>query len=252
MNIKFLKDANTSSIKNHKVMPEHVAFIPDGNNRWAKHKKLPTLAGHHKGVERVKEIVKHCLNLKINTVSFFAFSSENWQRSPDEVANLMKLFSHMLTIETKNLVKNRIRLKIIGNLEKLNKDLQQKIIHSQNITAQSFDITLIIAINYGGMWDITTAMRNIAHKITSGLLNPEAINAKMIEDNLSTKEFKAPDLLIRTSGEQRISNFMIWQCAYSELYFSNKLWPDFDSNELNLAIADYTNRERRFGMNSTK
>ena len=252
MNIKILKDANTRSTKNHKVMPEHIAFIPDGNNRWAKQKNLPTISGHHKGVERVKEIVKYCLRIGIKTVSFFAFSSENWQRSDDEVANLMKLFSHLLSIETKNLVKNRIRLKIIGNLEKLNSGLQQKIIHSENETAKSYDITLIIAMNYGGMWDITTAMRNIAYKITSGLLSPEKITSKMIEENLSTKEFKAPDLLIRTSGEQRLSNFMIWQCAYSELYFSNKLWPDFDTNELTLAIDDYTNRERRFGMNSTK
>ena len=252
MNIKFLKDANKSSIKNNKNMPKHIAFIPDGNNRWAKKRRLPTLAGHHKGVDRVKEIVKHCLSLGVTTVSFFAFSSENWQRSDDEVANLMKLFSHLLVRETKNLIDKRIRLKVIGDVKHLSEGLQQKIAYAEQETAKSFDLTFIIAMNYGGMWDITTAMRSIANKITKGLFSPENITPEMIEDNLSTKEFQSPDLLIRTSGEQRLSNFMIWQCAYSELYFSKKLWPDFNKNELMLALDDYANRERRFGMNSEK
>lgn len=231
-------------------MPKHIAIVMDGNGRWARTKNLPRFIGHKKGVEAVREIVKTCSKLKIESLSLFAFSSENWKRPEEEIKHLMGLFMMALEREARALAKNNVKLKIIGDLTAFSDKLQQKIAQVETLTAQSTGLNLIVAANYGGRWDITKATKRIGKLIESGEKSASSITEDDITQQLSTVEFSDPDLFIRTGGEKRISNFLIWQMAYAELYFTDVLWPDFNEEHLTNAIKDYSSRQRRFGKTS--
>ena len=231
-------------------LPRHVAIILDGNNRWAKKRLLPGLAGHRAGVKAVREVIQACGDFGVEVLTLFAFSSENWNRPQLEVDGLMELFLRTLRKETKNLKKNGIRLKVIGDKSRFSSSIQQHIAEAEALTADEEKVTLVIAANYGGMWDIAQATKKLAQKVEEGELEAGQITEKMLADNLMTAGLPDPDLLIRTSGEQRISNFLLWQCAYSEFYFTQTLWPDFDRKELEKALLTYVGRQRRFGKTS--
>jgi len=219
----------------------------DGNGRWAKQRFLPRIAGHKSGTEAVREAVKWCARKKIEVLTLYAFSSENWRRPVVEVDYLMKLFLNALEREANKLHEQNIQLKIIGDRSRFNEKLQDLMRKVEILTEKNTGLKLLIAANYGGHWDICEAFKKITAQIQSGLLTENDITPELIQKNLSTQDLPHPDLLIRTSGEQRISNFMLWQLAYSELYFTNVLWPDFNGEELDKALAYYQNRERRFG-----
>ncbi len=231
-------------------LPRHVAIILDGNNRWAKRQQLPGLAGHRAGVSRVREVVEACANFGVEVLTLFAFSSENWNRPTAEVNGLMRLFLHVLKKEAQRLKKNRIRLKVIGDISRFSKDIQKRVHNVEALTADGYAMTLVIAANYGGMWDIASAARQLAEKVARGEVGADSVDESAIEQHLSTSGLPAPDLLIRTSGEQRISNFLLWQCAYSEFYFTKTLWPDFGRDELQQALLSFARRQRRFGQTS--
>ena len=231
-------------------LPQHVAIILDGNNRWAKLRHLPGLAGHKAGVERVREVIEACGDCGVEVLTLFAFSSENWNRPQKEVNGLMGLFLRALRRETQKLQRNRIRLKIIGDISRFSPVIQSHIREAERLTADDAKVTLIIAANYGGKWDIAQAARKIAEKVAAGDIEPDQINDELIEQHLSTAGYPPPDLMIRTSGEQRMSNFLLWQCAYSEYYFTNTLWPDFGREAFQRALQSYANRQRRFGLTS--
>ncbi len=232
------------------TIPQHIAIIMDGNGRWAKQRHQPRFMGHRAGVKAVENIVKHCANLGVSVLSLFAFSSENWRRPSKEVSLLMELFALSLKQQVKRLHKNNIRLQIIGDISKFSASLQKQIKQAQELTANNSGLTINVAANYGGQWDITQAVRTVASRVQSGQLNAEDITEKMIAAELTTASLSDPDLFIRTGGEQRVSNFMLWQMAYTEFYFSDILWPDFDSAQLDLAIKSFNHRERRFGRTS--
>ncbi|WP_419535885.1 polyprenyl diphosphate synthase [Endozoicomonas sp.] len=231
-------------------LPRHVAIILDGNNRWAKRKHLPGLAGHRAGVNRVREVVEACADHGVEVLTLFAFSSENWNRPVIEVNGLMRLFLNVLKREAGRLKKNCIRLKVIGDVSRFSPEIQKHIQEVEALTSADYAVTLVIAANYGGMWDIASAARQLAEKVALGELGPESIDESAVEQHLSTSGLPAPDLLIRTSGEQRISNFLLWQCAYSEFYFTETLWPDFGRDEFQQALLSYARRQRRFGKTS--
>jgi undecaprenyl diphosphate synthase len=232
------------------VLPQHIAVIMDGNGRWAKQRHLPRVAGHKAGVKIVREIVKSCVDKEIKVLSLFAFSSENWRRPQQEVNYLMEIFLAALEREAKKLHKQNIQLRIIGDRSPFNAKLQQQMQQAEELTAGNTGMILVIAANYGGQWDIVEAMQKIAIEIEQGRLTSSAISPSLIQATLATQDLPPPDLFIRTSGEQRISNFMIWQLAYTELYFTDVLWPDFNGEELDKALAFYASRERRFGCTS--
>ncbi len=218
----------------------------DGNGRWAKAKHRPRLFGHHQGVETVRDIIKMCNGIGVEHLTLFAFSSENWSRPKEEVSGLMKLFMLALEREAKALAKNGVRLEFIGDRSAFSASLQQKIAQVETLTASGEGLHLIIAANYGGRWDILQAAQKIIQKANnekSVTLSESKFNALV-----STADLPDPDLFIRTGGERRISNFLLWQLAYTELYFTDVLWPDFNRDELQLAIDDFSNRQRRFGM----
>lgn len=231
-------------------IPQHIAIIMDGNGRWAKQQHQPRFMGHRAGVKAVEAIVKHCIELDIKVLSLFAFSSENWRRPSKEVSLLMELFSLALKQQVKRLHKNNIRLQIIGELNQFSPSLQKKIQHSQQLTENNTGLTLNIAANYGGRWDVVQSVRKIAEKVKNGELNAGEISEQMISDSLTTADLTEPDLFIRTGGEQRVSNFLLWQMAYTEFFFTDTLWPDFDAASLDQAVASFTQRERRFGQTS--
>ena len=231
-------------------LPKHVAIILDGNNRWAKKRRLPSLAGHRAGVSTVRNIVEACGECGVDVLTLFAFSSENWSRPKNEVIGLMELFLSALKRETRRLKRNRIRLKVIGDVSAFSQDIQDHIRDAEEQTASDYKVTLVIAANYGGQWDITEASRKVAEKVEQGELRASDVTQDVIASHLSTAALPPPDLMIRTSGEQRISNFMLWQCAYSEFYFTETLWPDFDRREFHRALLDYVGRQRRFGKTS--
>ena len=231
-------------------IPRHIAIIMDGNGRWAKQRLQPRFMGHRAGVRAVEGIVKHCVATGVEVLSLFAFSSENWRRPGKEVNLLMELFSHALDNQVKRLHKNNIRLNIIGDIGRFSDSLQQQIADATTLTAANDGLILNIAANYGGRWDITQSVRQIAEKIKSGALQPEQIDESLIASHLVTAELPEPDLFIRTGGEQRISNFLMWQLAYTELYFTEKLWPEFNAQDLDAAIESFSSRERRFGRTS--
>lgn len=231
-------------------IPRHIAIVLDGNGRWAKAKRRPRFMGHKKGVEAVRNIVKACSTLKVECLSLFAFSSENWKRPEDEIKNLMGLFMMALEREAKSLARNNVRLQIVGDLSHFSEKLQKKIKEVEALTENSDGLRLVIAANYGGRWDITKATKALAEKVKSGELTVAQINEESITGMVSTQGIPDPDLFIRTGGEKRISNFLIWQMAYTELYFTDVLWPDFDADELDKAIKDFSSRQRRFGKTS--
>ena len=232
------------------VVPNHIAIIMDGNGRWAKKRFQPRFMGHRAGLKSVENIVKYCAELDVKVLSLFAFSSENWRRPGKEVSLLMDLFSQAIKQQAKRLHQNNIRMKIIGDISRFSPKLQQQIIDAQALTADNDGLILNIAANYGGRWDITQSVKHIADKVKAGELEPEQITEQTINDSLSTAELPEPDLFIRTGGEQRVSNFLLWQLAYTEFYFTDALWPEFDAAELDKAIASYSQRERRFGRTS--
>ena len=231
-------------------IPKHIAIVMDGNGRWARAKHRPRFMGHKKGVEAVREIVKTCSELKVECLSLFAFSSENWKRPEEEISNLMGLFMMALEREAKALARNNVRLQIVGDLSAFSEKLQAKIKQVEDLTANSTGLRLIVAANYGGRWDITRSCQALAKKVEAGELQADAISEDDISANITTAGLPDPDLFIRTGGEKRISNFLLWQMAYTELYFTDVLWPDFREEELNKAIADYSSRQRRFGKTS--
>lgn len=230
--------------------PEHIAIIMDGNNRWAKSRLLPRLSGHKAATRAVRATIKACRERGIRFLTLFAFSSENWNRPQEEVRGLMALLLSSLKKEARKLVKHDIRLKIIGERDRLSPAIQEAIQETEAVTAQCQGMTLCVAINYGGRWDITQACKKLAAQVKTGELALQAIDSQLIESHLATANMPPVDLLIRTSGEQRISNFLLWQCAYSEFYFTDTLWPDFSPADLEQAIQSYRQRERRFGKTS--
>jgi len=231
-------------------LPRHLAVIMDGNGRWAGQRSMPRVAGHKAGVDAVREIVKACAEKKIEVLTLFAFSSENWQRPTQEVNYLMSLFLAALQREAKKLHRQNIRLSIIGARDRFEEKLRLQMAAAEKLTAQNTGLHLVIAANYGGHWDILNAVQKIALKVEQGELTSQALSADILQAHLSLANLPAPDLFIRTSGEQRISNFMLWELAYTELYFTYVLWPDFSVAELEKALAFFAGRERRFGCTS--
>jgi undecaprenyl diphosphate synthase len=231
-------------------IPQHIAIIMDGNGRWAKNQNKPRFMGHKAGVNSVEAIVKRCVELNVEVLSIFAFSSENWRRPSKEVSLLMELFAIALKQQVKRLHKNNIRLRVIGDLSKFSSSLQKQIQQAEQLTASNTGLIINVAANYGGRWDIANAVQQIAQKVKDNLLDVNSIDETTIDQFLMTASLPEPDLFIRTGGEQRVSNFLLWQLAYSEMYFTDTLWPDFDAEELDKAISSFANRERRFGKTS--
>ena len=229
-------------------MPRHIAMIMDGNGRWATKRFLPRVAGHVKGVETVRDVVEACAARGVEYLTLFAFSSENWRRPADEVSFLMKLFVSALEREVAKMHVNGIRLKVVGDLGRFDAKLQKMIADAERKTAANARLTVTICANYGGRWDILQATSKMVAN------NPGAteFTEEMLEPHLAMAYAPEPDLFIRTGGEERISNFLLWQMAYSELYFTDTFWPDFDAAALDLAIASYQKRERRFGRTSAQ
>jgi undecaprenyl diphosphate synthase len=230
-----------------KRLPRHIAIIMDGNGRWAKKRGLPRYAGHPAGVEAVRGVVEVCVELQIPVLTLFAFSSENWQRPQKEVNLIMDLFLRSLKKEVRRLDRNHVKLKVIGDHSAFAQNLQQQIQKAEKQTAANKGLLLQVAANYGGRWDITQAAKRLAEQVQRGELSPEQIDEARFNQNLSFTDVPEPDLFIRTGGEQRISNFLLWQCAYSELYFTELLWPDFNRKALEDALHDFSRRQRRFG-----
>ena len=233
------------------TVPAHIAIIMDGNGRWAKNKGVPRVVGHKQGAESLRAILEACRERPgIQYLTLYAFSTENWNRAPDEVSDLMNLLRHYVKREAKTMHSNGIRLRFIGERAALADDIQQDLAEVETLTANNTRLTVTIALSYGARQEITTAMQRIAAKVRDGLLNPEDINETVITAHLHTHGLPDPDLLIRTGGDERLSNFLLWQSAYTELYFTDVLWPNFSAVELDTAIAAYGQRERRFGKRS--
>ena len=228
-------------------VPRHIAIIMDGNGRWAKARGLPRIAGHRRGAEAVRRTLVAASELGIPYLTLFGFSSENWKRPLDEVDDLMGLLRHYLRGEIAELHKNGVRLRVIGEIGRLSADLVTLIQNAQALTGDNRGVNLTIALSYGGRAEIVAATRAIAAEVAAARLTVAAIDEALIAGHLFTADLPDPDLLIRTSGEQRISNFLLWQCAYAELVFTKTLWPDFGRGDLEEAIADYCGRERRYG-----
>jgi undecaprenyl diphosphate synthase len=229
-------------------VPRHVAVIMDGNGRWAAARALPRPAGHSMGVRSVRQIVEGCAKRGIEVLTLFAFSSENWKRPKEEVSMLMGRFLEALDNEVDQLHENGIRLRFIGNLAQLSEALRERMLAAMRLTENNERMTLVIAVAYGGRWDITEATRQIAAKCAAGELRAEDVDEQTVAEHLALRGLPDPDLLIRTGGEQRVSNFLLWNLAYTELYFSNTLWPDFGEEELALALEHFGRRQRRFGL----
>ena len=224
------------------VIPRHIAIVMDGNGRWAQQRKRPRLFGHHRGAEAVRATVKARGKLSVECLTLFAFSSENWKRPEDEVEGLMSLLMTALNREAKGLVKHGVRLKFIGDVKGFSEKLQSKIRQVEELTSNGDGLLLQVAANYGGRWDIVEAAKALAAQ------SEATFSEATLSEQLSTQGVPDPDLFIRTGGERRISNFLLWQLAYSELYFTDVLWPDFDEETLLVAIQDFSGRQRRFGM----
>jgi undecaprenyl diphosphate synthase len=236
-------------IDNNKL-PDHVAIIMDGNGRWARQHGLDRIIGHHRGVDSVRNIIEAAAELKIKYLTLYAFSTENWRRPGDEVSALMEIMVQSLNNETDTLLKNNIRLSAIGDLERLSDNVKARLSETIQLTSKSTGLYLIVALSYSSRWEIAEAARRIACDVSCGRTKPESVNEEEFEKYLSTSGIPDPDLMIRTSGELRISNFLLWQLAYTELFFTEKLWPDFGKEDLYSAIIDFQKRERRFGKTS--
>jgi len=231
-------------------IPRHVAVIMDGNGRWAKNRGQSRIMGHRKGAESVRRIIRLCGDQGVEYLTLFAFSSENWKRPPREVKLLMELFISVLEKDIDVLVENGVRLRIMGDLGRFGKRIGKLIKKAEMRTACNDCMQLTIAANYGGRWDVTQACQQLAEKSRTGEISPEEINEELLSQHLVTGDIPDPDLFIRTGGEKRISNFLIWQLAYSELYFTDVLWPDFSKENFQEALQWFAGRERRFGKTS--
>lgn len=227
------------------ILPRHIAIIMDGNGRWAKQRHLPRVAGHKVGVNVVRLIVERCVEKKIEVLTLFAFSTENWKRPTQEVSYLMSLFLIFLKKEVKKIHAQNIQLHIIGDRSRFNDKLRQQILEAEQLTANNTGLKLVIAANYSGRWDITESIRKIATEIEQGNMSSKLVSLELIHKQIAFANFPDPDLLIRTSGELRISNFMLWQLAYTELYFTEVFWPDFNTHELDKALTAFAERKRR-------
>jgi undecaprenyl diphosphate synthase len=240
--------SSTQAIPADSGIPRHIAIIMDGNGRWATSRFLPRVAGHAKGVEMLRDVVEACAVRGVEYLTLFAFSSENWRRPADEVSVLMRLFMTALEREVAKMHANGIRLKVVGDLARFDQRLQQMIASAERRTANNTALTVTICANYGGRWDIMQAIGKMT------LANPgeTSFTEEQLEPHLAMAYAPEPDLFIRTGGEERISNFLLWQLAYSEMYFTDTYWPDFNASELDRAIASFANRERRFGRTSAQ
>jgi undecaprenyl diphosphate synthase len=245
--LRSMSSENAGLQTNNQIPPKHIAIIMDGNGRWAKAKHLPRSSGHQKGVRTVRKIVKQCVKIGVNTLTLFAFSSENMKRSSEEVGLLFKLFLAVLKTETKKLKDNNIKLKIIGDLSVFTSEIQSLAREAEKQLSNNSGLNLVIAANYGGQWDIAESAKKIAIESANGNINPEDINSSLFRSFTSLASYPKVDLLIRTSGEIRLSNFLLWDIAYSELYFCETLWPDFNEDALDIAIKDFHSRDRRYG-----
>jgi undecaprenyl diphosphate synthase len=239
-----------SLLKSHGILPKHIAIIMDGNGRWAIERNLPRAAGHQQGIESVRDIVKASSQLGIGYLTVYAFSMENWKRPHMEISILMSLLKQYLTNEIDELDANNVRLCAIGKLNALPKPVQKILSKAIERTAKNTGLTLTLALSYSGRWDIIRAVQMIALDARRGNLSPEDINEELFSTYLLTSHMPEPDLLIRTSGEMRLSNYLLWESAYSEIYITNLLWPDFRRTDLYDALDNYMNRERRYGMTS--
>ncbi len=228
-------------------LPEHIAIIMDGNGRWAKKRLLPRMMGHRKGSENLKKLINDCDALGLKHITFYAFSTENWKRPQEEVSNLMDLLREYLNDHIKNEKENNFKIDFIGDMSRLAPDIQEKMKYVRELYSAHKGIFVHIAMNYGSRDEITRAVKRIAEEVKAGDIEPDRITEETIAKRLDTKDIPDPELLIRTSGEQRLSNFLMWQLAYSEFYFSDKLWPDFKVEDLLEAVESFNNRERRFG-----
>lgn len=232
------------------ALPQHIAIIMDGNNRYAKAHGLPTGGGHIAGKDALDPLVEHCAKIGIKALTVFAFSSENWQRPPDEVALLMRLLSETIDDQLPRMFRHHIRLRFIGDRTQLSPELQAKMLDAERQTEHFSKMSLIIAVSYGGQWDIANACRELAKQVENGELKSEDIDEVTLGKYISLADEPAVDMLIRTGGDYRISNFLLWQCAYAELFFTDTLFPDFSPKELDKMIAIFMGRERRFGKTS--
>lgn len=237
-----------NEVKNSGVIPKHVAIIMDGNGRWAKQKGLPRVAGHRQGIKTVREIVEACANLGVEFLTLYTFSTENWQRPKTEVSTLMRLIVKSLKDETDQLHKNNIRLTSIGNSEMLPKEVREELEEAFEKTRKNTKMTLNLALSYSGRWELANAIKKISADVKNGKTDIESIDEKMISSYLDTSEMPDPELLIRSGGEMRISNFLLWQIAYSEIFVTKVLWPKFKTVNLIEAINEFQTRERRFGL----
>ena len=242
--------STTRDIPDERDVPRHVAIIMDGNGRWAKERRLPRVAGHKRGVEAVRATVRAAIERGIGYLTLFAFSSENWRRPADEVSILMELFLRALEQEVAKLHENGIRFRVVGDLTPFDARIRELVAAGEALTAGNSRLTLSIAANYGGRWDIAQAARAYFAAHPEALGNGAALKPEALEPHFAMSYAPEPDLFIRTGGEQRISNFLLWQLAYAELYFTDRLWPDFDAAALDQAIASFQSRERRFGRTS--
>ena len=234
----------------HDKLPEHIAIIMDGNGRWAKQRGKKRIFGHQQGVKAVQKIVEEAAHLKVPYLTLFAFSTENWNRPKEEIGTLMKLLVRSLREELEKMLKNNIRLTTIGATDRLPAQVQKELEIVVEKTKNNSNMVLTLALNYGGREEIQRATREIAQLVKNNIISPEKIDESIINRHLYAQNLPDVDLLIRTSGEQRISNFMLWHLAYAELYFTSTCWPDFDEKELHAALLNYQNRERRFGKTS--
>jgi undecaprenyl diphosphate synthase len=236
-----------STVNEEAPVPQHVCIIMDGNGRWAKKRLMPRTFGHRKGVEITRKSIQFFAAAGVRDLTLFAFSSENWNRPEDEVSTLMELFMHSLKDNSAELNDNNIRIRFIGDREAFSQALQDQIAESEALTADNQLMNLNIAANYGGQWDILNAVKSIASRVARNELTLEQIDQPLLESALSLANTPDPDLFIRTGGEQRISNFLLWQLAYAELYFTDVLWPDFSEQEMQKALDIYSQRQRRYG-----
>lgn len=242
--MSFLEQINTGRL------PSHVAIIMDGNGRWARQRGLDRIFGHQQGVNALREIIEASAELKIKFLTVYAFSTENWGRPDDEVSALMGIMVQSLNDETDTLIRNNIKLTAIGDTERLAGDVRERLISTINLTSQATGLNLIVAMSYSSRWEIAEAAKRLSADIASGVVDPDVFDENNFAGYLTTHGVPDPELMIRTSGEIRISNFLLWQLAYSELYFTDTLWPDFSKEEFYKAIIDFQRRERRFGKTS--
>lgn len=230
--------------------PRHIAIIMDGNGRWAKRRNKSATYGHRAGVEVVRDVVGLCRDYGVKVLTLFAFSSENWQRPTKEVNALMTLFASYLRKEVNKLHNDGVRVRFIGGRDRFSKGLLKQMEHAEHLTRANSDTTLVIAVDYGGQWDIAQAARLVAEQVKAGVLEPDQIDAQLLDSYVSLADLPKPDLCIRTAGECRVSNFLLWQLAYSEFFFTDTLWPDFSEVDMQKALASYRNRDRSYGSRS--